>query len=352
MATHTMRGLLRASVVLGPALLGLGSAGCTPPVVPRLRREEPPPPVLVVAVDRVALRTAAWVELHGLLATAARTKTELPDPDLDAARKAYEAALADDARDLALGEATRALSECEDEKCARAALVGTPFGAPFALAMPGFMKKRWTVRAASARAGVEAARTAIGPEIDGLALRVAKDLAFEWPDASPVVDIVTDAPPAGREAPIRALLGVRGNCFTTPKPDATEKLIGELAGVKPKDPDAEPEPPRVHDARIIDCVLVHAVRRAGAKSTLRAALVAELGDKEGDRAFLLATIHAVAAVVTSWEARHLSVMRRSAMAVDTRAMKWLVEAWPDRMRGEDAAAFAKRFAAELRAGVK
>lgn len=306
----------------------------------------------MVAVDRIALRTAAWVELHGLLATAARTKTELPDPDLDAARKAYEQALASDDRDRALGDATHALASCEDEKCARAALVGTPFGAPFALALPGFLKRRWADRAASARAGVEAARTAIGPEIDGLALRVAKDLAFDWPigaERAPTVDIVTDAPPAGRAAPIRALLGVRGNCFTTPKPDATEKLIGQMAGVKPADDNEEkPEPPRVHDARIIDCVLVYATRRAAAKSTMREVLVAELGQEEGERAFLLATIHAVAAVVTAWESKHVSVLRRSAMAVDPQAMKWLVEAWPDRMRGEDATAFAKRFAAELR----
>lgn len=304
----------------------------------------------MVTVDRVALRTAAWTELHGLLASAARAKAELPDPELEAAARAYEQALAADDRDEVFLASTRALAKCNDEKCARTALEGTPFGASFALAYPGFLHKRWTDRAASARAGVEAATAAMGPELEVLARRVARDLAFDWPNQAPVVDLVTDAPPAGREAPMRALLGVRGNCFTAPKPDATEKLLGKIVGAPAKEP--EPDPPRVHDARILDCVLVYAVVAATAPSPLRDALVAELGAKEGERAYLLATIHAVAAVMTGWEPRHVSSLRVSAMSVDAKAMKWLAEAWKDRMRGEDAVAFAKRFAAELRAEVK
>lgn len=317
---------------------------------PRLRPQEPPPSVLVVTVDRLALRTTVWMELHALLATAGRTKTEMPD-DLEGAARGYEHALAGDDRDEALAGATRALEACADEKCARAALAGTPFAAPFTLALPGFVARHWADRAATARAGVEAARTAMGPEVDGIAKRVAKDLGFEWPDAAPPVDIVTDAPPAGRAAPVRAILGLRGNvCFVPPKPDATEKLIGAMTGATAKEP--EPETPRMHDARIIDCVLVYGTLRAGAKSAMRDALVGELGEKEGERAYLLMTVHAVAAVVTNWEPKHVSVLRRSAMSVETPAMKWLALHWAERMRGEEATTFAKRFAAELRAGVK
>ncbi|MBS2018257.1 MAG: hypothetical protein JST00_35635 [Deltaproteobacteria bacterium] len=330
------------------ALLGLCAVGCTPRPPPRMRRDEPPPPVLVVNVDRVALRTSAWTELHALLATAARTHTELPDPDLDAAARAYEQALSSDTRDEALGDATRSVAACESEACARAALGGTPFGPPFALAFPGFMRRSWTARAASARTGIEAARSAIGPEIDGLARRIAKDLAFEWPEVPPIVDVVTDAPPPGAAAPMRALLGARGSCFTTPKPDPTEKLLGQLVGAKPKEDGPEPE--RVQHARIIDCVLVYAALHAAQASALRLALTAELGPREGDRAFTLATIHAVAVVMTSWDSRHISVLRQSAGEVAPSAMKWLVGAWPDRLQGEEPKAFAKRFAAELGSG--
>lgn len=325
--------------------LALCAVGCTPQQAPRLRRDEPPPPVLVVAVDRIALRTSAWSELHALLATAARTHAVLPDPELDAAARAYEQALGPDPRDEALGDATHALAACESETCARAALAGTPFGPPFALAFPGFMRRSWTARAASARAGIEAARGAIGPEIDGLARRIAKDLAFDWPEVAPVVDVVTDAPPPGGAAPMRALLGARGACFTPPKPEPAEKLLGQILGAKPKE--EGPEPERVQHARIIDCVLVYASLRAATKSALRDALVAELGSREGERAFVLATIHAVAVVMTSWDSRHVSVLRKSAGAVAPRAMSWLVGAWPDRLRGEEPKAFAKRFVAEL-----
>lgn len=350
MATLTMRGLLRASVVLVPGLLGLGLSDCAPRQPPRLRRDDPPPPVLVVAVERVALRTAAWTELHGLLAAAARTKAELPDPELEAAARAYEQALSTDERDEAFGAATRALMACDNEKCAHAALASTPFGAPFASAFPGFLKKRWADRATSARAGVEAARSALGPEIEVLAQRVAKDLAFEWPTQPPVVDVVTDAPPAGRGAPIRDLLAIRSTCFTPPKPDATEKLLGQIVGAPAQEP--TPDPPQVHDARIVDCVLVYAITRSSVKSALRDALVAELGPKDGARAYLLTTIHAVAVVVTGWETRHVSALRVSALGVEEHAMKWLAEWWKDRVHGEPPAVFAKRFAAELRAGVK
>ena len=306
-----MRGHCRASA-LGTILLScsLSCSNAATPHAPRPR--DPPPRVLVVGLEQVALRTSAWVELHAWLAAAGRGGRETGDAELDPAAHAYAAVLADDPRDELLGRTTRALASCDDERCARAAVSGTSFAAGYLAALPGFLDRHWAERAAKARAGMEVARAALGEELEPLVASLSRALAIDWPRSPPVVDVVADAPEPGRDAPIRALLAAQGSCFTG----------------------ARDESERMHDAHIMDCVLVHAVLRLAARSEMALE----------PRAWTALVVHAVATVVTAWEPRHVSVLRRSAEAVMPEELEWLAREWPSRLRGEPARGFAKRYA--------
>ena len=296
-------------------------ASCAYGVPRQAGPREPPPHVLVVGFEQVALRTSAWVELHTWLAAAARAAEPIGDPELDVAAKRYAGPLAEDDGDQLLARTTHALAACEDARCARAAIAGTPFAEAYGAALPTFLSRHWTDRAATARGGIEVARAAVGPEVEPLVAKLAHDLAIEWPLSPPVVDLVGDAPEAGREAPIRVVLGARTSCFKA-QPNETE---------------------RVHDARIVDCLLAYAAAGLRSKSALAAALVGE----RGNHAWIALVVHAVAVVVTGWEPKHASVLRRSALAVMPKAMTWLAAEWPSRMRGEPPADFARRYVAAL-----
>jgi len=290
--------------------------------------------VLVVSLEQVRLRTSAWVELHAWLAAAARGSQDAGDAgdagDVDAvlrgAVRGYAAALEKDDRDEALGLATHALAPCVDERCAREALLGTAFAKPFLAALPVFLDKRWTARAPFARGGIEAARAAIGAELEPLAERLARDLAIDWPKEGVPVDVVSDSPEPGREAPIRPLMAARGSCFAG---SGTESI-------------------RVHDARVLDCVLAYAAAGAGGRSMLASALGREVAREDVSRAWIALVVHATAVTITAWEPKHVSVLRRSAVAAMPEAMEWLLREWPSRMRGEAVADFAKRYAAALK----
>ncbi|MDB4936607.1 MAG: hypothetical protein JWP87_3579 [Labilithrix sp.] len=303
----------------------LGGAGCAYGA-PRQPERHPPARVLVVGLEQVALRTAAWVELHAWLASAARGSRATGDPELDVAVKGYADALAGDDRDDLLERTTRALSACEDERCARNAVTGSAFATPYLAALPAFLARHWMARAELARAGVEKARAAITPEIEPLVVKLAHDLGIDWPVSPPIVDVVSEAPEPGRAAPIRVLLAARGSCFVTERDDSE----------------------RTTAARIVDCVLAHAACGLASKSEMEAALVSELGEDEGRRAYVLVAVHAAAMVTTAWEPKHASVLRRSAASVEPDATEWLADHWRERMRGESAQTFAKRFGAVMR----
>lgn len=291
--------------------------------------------MLVVSLEQVRLRTSAWVELHAWLAAAARGPRDARDsdgvaPELASAVRDYATVLEKDDRDETLWMSTRALAPCVDERCAREALLGTPYAKPFLAALPVFLEKHWTARAAVARGGIEVARAAIGPELEPLVQRLARDLAIDWPAEGVPVDIVSVAPEAGREAPIQAVMGARGGCFANANANAN-------AG----------ESTRVQDARVLDCVLAYAAAATGGRSALASALVSEVAREEASRAWIAVVVHAAAATMTGWEPRHVSVLRRSATAVMPEVMEWLLREWPSRMRGEPVAQFAKRYAAAL-----
>ena len=336
-ASHTARKPARwlGSVARGAAALSFVGAcllgGCAHPKGARpapVRR--PPPRVLVVALAEVALRTTAWVEVHAWLASAARAHTETGDPELDAAARGYASALADDDRDELLGRTTHALERCEDERCARAAVTGTPLAPAYLAALPGFLERHWTDRAAAARDAMEVARAAMPPETEALVTALARDLAIDWPlSPPPPVDVVAAAPEPGRDAPIRALLGAHGGCFVKERKESAH----------------------VHDARIVDCVLAYAALRLDDRSELAVAIDRELVAKgkgsERERAWTAVVVHAVAVTVASWEPRHASSLRRSTAVVMPETMEWLAHEWPARLRGEAVPSFARRYVEAL-----
>jgi hypothetical protein len=325
-ASHTARNTARwlcFAVLL--ALLVLVLWGCARPKARAVAPRPAPPRVLVVGLEHLALRTTAWVELHAWLAAAARSHADMADPDLEAAARAYARVLAEDPRDELLARTTHVLEACDDERCARAAVSGTTFAAPYLEALPGFLDRHWAERAGLARDGMESARAAMTPDTDALLTIVARDLAVDWPATSPVVDVVAAAPEPGADAPIRVLLGARGSCFAKLRDESTH----------------------VHDARIVDCVLGYALLHLDERSALGAALGSELAARgkssELGRAWTALVAHAVATTVSAWEPRHHSALRRSTAAVMPETMQWLLEEWPSRLRGEAPASFAKRY---------
>jgi hypothetical protein len=295
----------------------------------RVPERKVPPRVLVVRLEQVALRTSAWVSLHLWLAASARASIAIDQPGLDAAARGYAEVLADDARDEALAQTTHALALCDDEPCARAAVAGSPFASAYVAALPGFLARHWEVRAEIARAGIDVARAALGEEVEALVARLSEDLAVDWPAEPPAIDVVGSAPELGRDALVPAALAARGRCFTKERQE-TE---------------------RMHDARVIDCVLAYAALGLESRSAMAAALGRELAARgkssEVARAWTALVVHATSVAVSALSPRHVAVLRGSAAASMPRAMEWLAREWTSRMRGEPAADFAKRYAAAL-----
>jgi hypothetical protein len=270
-------------------LFFIGYGGCAKPKLPPPPRE-PPPRVLAVALDRIALRTNAYVELHAWLAAAGRSSVA-PPPGLDAAVDVYRQALAKDDGDVLLASTTAALGACSDDRCALAALERTPYRRAWSGSFDTFVARWWTERANLARTGVEIAREAFSVESEGLLGSVARDVGVEWPERPVAVDIVVESPPAGHDALVTAVLPVHGPCFVR---DDGEQL---------------------RHARMLDCVLVRALFPLR-ESSKRGAMLDE-------RAWQLLVIHAVAATISSWEAKHVSPSWRSAYAVEPQALDWL-----------------------------
>jgi hypothetical protein len=290
--------------------------------------------MLVVTEGRISLRASAWVELHAWLAAAARTGEDI---ELEPAQRAYVRSLQDDDEDAVLGRTTRALSACNDDRCSSAAVAAEGFGTPYDRALPFFVARSWRARASVAWTGIEAslaALGAIGPPADALFGRAASDLGITWPDHPVVVDVVSEAPPVGRKGLLPVALATRGSCF----------MRASTTGRRGDD--------RLDQARVLDCLLVHALLATRGDGTpyagaLHEALVRDLGEREGERAWSLLVIHSVAAIVTGWEPKHRSVYRRSAEAVEPSMLEWLAKQWRG-ATSEPLDAFAARYAARWR----
>jgi hypothetical protein len=222
---------------------------------------------------------------------------------------------------------TLALSACVDDACAlrKAGALPTAEASDFARALPIFLATDWSAHAETLFTGIAAAHAALvddnGVGSDVLAERVASDLGLPWPEAAVAVDLVSDFP-RGPQHIVPPFLAVRGRCFRDTRP-------------------------RLREAAIVDCVLVHAVLGERQPSLLRAALVRELGVAAGERAWELVVVHAVAVVVTGWQREHVSVYRAEAMADDNAMLEWLGHEWRG-MGKESPDGFAGRFAAAWR----
>jgi hypothetical protein len=308
--------------------MGATTAACSKPPPRRLPQTEPPARVIAATDGRVSFQSSAYVELHTWLAATARTDDEI-SPELEPAKRAYARSLQDDDGDVLLERTTRSLSTCTDDRCAIAALEPTGFGSAFARALPVFLAKHWLARATASWIGVEASHAIFAGRsgsTEAIFMRVASDLGVAWPDHAVRVDIVSENPPVGRAALMPVALGARGSCFFISRSERRDE--------------------RVHDARILDCVMVHALRGAHQPSALRVAIVRALGVEEGERAWSVLVVHAVAATVTGWESKHLSAYRRSAMAVEGKILDWLVHEWHGRPDPMDA--FVDRYAKQWR----
>jgi hypothetical protein len=232
--------------------------------------------VLSVALERVTLRTNAYVELHAWLAAAGRDAVP-PPPGLEAAADVYRRALADDDEDELLARTTAALGRCSDDRCATEALARTPFARAFSGSFATFTARWWTERATLARAGIELARGAFSAESEGVLQTVAAHLGIDWPNGPVAVDVVVESPPAGHDA-----------------------LVGVALSV--------------HDANIRECVLVRALLPLRNRSKVGSAL--------DQRAWDLLVIHSVAATTG-----RVSPPWRSAYAVEPKALDWLKKNW-------------------------
>ncbi len=264
---------------------------------------------MAVTLDRVALRSSAYAELHAEIATAG----------------GYGAQLERDESDDTLAATMAALGRCDDERCALSALRETGLDGAFAERLPGFLASEWQERALVTRAAIDRARAALGVEAEPLLMRLASDLALSWPARPVVVDVVSRVPSPRRRALLPVALAARSNCF------AAFRSEGD----------------RERDARIMDCVLARAVISLADRSRIHAALAQKLEPSLAKRAWVLLVVHAVAATLTAWERRHASVLRQSANAVEPRPLAWLAENWHKRQEGEDAEAFAARYASAL-----
>lgn len=311
------------SGLCGLAVVALCVASCAERHLPPPPREIPPRQ-LIVTDGRTALRANAYVELHLWLAASAKTDAAL-DPELEPAKRAYKRSLANDDDDALLDRTSRALSACEDDRCAIAAVMPTGFGHAYERALPIFVARDWTERATAAWVGIEAAHATLGPEAEAIFMRTATELGVEWPDHAVPIDFVSETPTPSRAALLPRALATRGPCFVR-EPRADERL---------------------RSARILDCMLVRALLDETASSPVRRVLVRELGAREGERAWSLLVVHAAWAIIAGWEPKHVSVDRRAATAIEEASLAWLAREWRG-SRAEPLEAFATRFVARWR----
>lgn len=284
----------RLAVALGVALCA-ASWACAPRPRPAPPPAGPPPGLAVVGDDHLAFRVNARLELHAMLAAAARNDVSLA-PAFEPSRAPYSRVLASDDDDRILGETIRGLDACFDRGCDLAPLAAHGLDGAFQRAEAGFAPE-WDARSRVTWAALERARTAWDPRAEGVLETLARDLGVRWrredvdraaaPDARerPSVDLVAESPPAGRRALLTPLLAARGPCFG-----------GD-------------------DGRIVDCVLV------------RALLSGPRPDGFSERFFTVLVVHAVAAVMTQLRPRHDSVDRRAIAAAAPEELAFVTREW-------------------------
>ena len=236
-----------------------------------------PPPIVVVNEPPIVLRTNQRLELHALLAAAARFESPLP-PALEPARAPYVRVLANDDDDAILRDTSRGLAACADTGCNLKSFADHGLESVFLRAESAFgseeqeKRRRWTWTA------IERARAAFDERAEGVLSSLAKDLGV----TPGPVDIVAESPPVGPKGLLTPLLAARGPCF-------------------------------VQDTRIVDCVIVRSL----------------LAKPEGfsERFFTVLVVHAVALTMTGLDPKHASVDRRAVAAAEPDMLDYVTRQW-------------------------
>lgn len=289
----------RRAAVLGVALCAASCvAGCARPPKSTPPPHGPPAAYILVRTEHLSLRSSASLELHAMLATAARKDEPLPAA-FEPARAAYARVFADDDDDDALRRMFRGLAA---EPESTNALAERGLDNVFLRARSQFAPE-WEARSRVTWTALERARAAMDERMDGALAALTKTLGVTWSapldpasTSTPTVDLVAESPPAGRRGLLTPFLAARGPCFA-----------GEAFN-------------SVNNARIADCVIVRALLS---------------GDRHGDsprahlseRFFTVLVVHAVAAVVTRIEPKHASVDRRAVAAVEPDLLAFLTREW-------------------------
>lgn len=285
-ASKTARVLLRGVAFCAASWLACSPKPAPAPVTSPPR--DPPARSLVVAEDRVTIGANVWVEMHARLAAAARSeepsrsdasRTDAGAPalpfELGSAVRAYRRTLAHDDGDELLAATLRGLARCGDDACAFGVLEPTGFGEQFRQTLPWFVAREWDGRAQAAWHGVERIHEVAGPRLTAVLDYLVQNLGTT---IGPVA-VVDESPPSGNTALLEPALGASGPCFhVAPHTDSG-----------------------VQKARLLDCVAVRAALAGDAP--LRAAF--------GERLWTVVVVHTVAALVTTFEPKHVSVDRRA-----------------------------------------
>jgi hypothetical protein len=315
---------MRAKVSASAAVMALAS--CAKPHVPM--RHDPPARVLSTTIDAIAVRANAAVELHAWLAAGARSGAAMP-AELEDATRGYAEAVSNDDDDQQLARAADALAACADDGCTRHALGGTAYALPFERSMPLFVARWWTDRATKAHVAIDAIRAAYDPMAEGLARRIASDLGVAWGERTVTVDVVSEAPPAGRHALLPLALAARSTCFAR---SSTKE---------------DPNRARIDQARVLDCTFVRLFTKVEEDCALGQALRSELGER-AHRAFSLVVVHEVATRLASWEPRHVSPSRQSANVVEAELLRWLADNWRPPLDAAGTKDFVSRYSRTIR----
>jgi hypothetical protein len=290
-----------------------GLLACAAQPQPALPRDEAPARDLIVRTEHFELHANAWVDLHAWLVHRARTEgaRDLESAPFEREIREYAAALRGAKDERAADEdALTRLRRCHDDRCATDALAPTPFGPPFARALPTYVQIAWNRRSAAARGAIERAAPLLRFESD-LTDGLAKDLGLpEEPERVRLDVVAHDA--GGRAGP--GLLAAAGPCF-------------------------------VGDA-ILECAFFAWARANAPKLELARAIKKGVSAERARRLWDAVVAYAIVVRVQE-RTNHRSWLAKKLTESEPELAKWLAREWPKRRAGEAAQSFAERLQAEV-----
>lgn len=290
-----------------------GLLACAAHPQPEVPKDEAPARDLIVRTDRFELHANAWLDLHAWLVHRARAEgtRDLESAPFDREILEYAAALRDAKDDRAADEdALARLRRCHDDRCATEALGPTPFGPPFARALPAYVQIAWNRRSAVARGAIERTTPLLRYESD-LADGLAKDLGLTEEAERVRLDVVAhDA--GGRAGP--GVLAAGGPCFFADG--------------------------------ILECAFFAWARANAPKLELARAIKKGVSTERARRLWDAVVAYAIVVRVQE-RTNHRSWLAKKLTESEPELAKWLAREWPKRRAGEAAQSFAERLQAEV-----